>query len=109
MNGYSGYFAPHYGALVDLLQRHEPAVLDAARLVRRASKSSSTTMATPIAAGATFVGGLPNARVVQQETDYTVYLIPEGGERLQLPQFAAQPLPIASDSARPTATTASAG
>ena len=27
MNGYSGYFAPHYGALVDLLQRREPAVL----------------------------------------------------------------------------------
>ena len=53
-------------------------------------------MATVIAAGATFVGGLPTVRIVQQETDYTVYLIPRGGGRLQLPQFAAQPLPIAS-------------
>ena len=93
VNGYSGYFAPHYGALVDLLQRREPAVLtqlasfgDVEAVVNHDGDSDRGWR--------TFVGGLPNARVVQQEPDYTVFLIPKGGERLQLPQFAGQPLPI---------------
>jgi hypothetical protein len=33
--------------------------------------------------------------VVQQEADYTVYLIPKGGDRLQLPQFMSQLIPVA--------------
>ena len=93
VNGYSGYFAPHYGALVDLLQRREPAVLtqlasfgDVEAVVNHDGDSDRGWR--------TFVGALPNARVVQQEPDYTVFLIPKGGERLQLPQFAGQPLPI---------------
>ena len=94
VNGYSGYFAPHYGALVDLLQRHEPAVLtqlasfgDVEVIVSHDGDADRGWR--------NFVGGLPTVRIVQQETDYTVYLIPGGGERLQLPRFAAQPLPIA--------------
>ena len=94
VNGYSGYFAPHYGALVDLLQRHEPAVL-----TQLASFGDVEAIVNHDGDGdkrwRSFVGGLPNARVVQQEADYTVYLIPKGEERLKLPQFSGPLLTVA--------------
>jgi hypothetical protein len=95
VNGYSGYFAPHYGALVDLLQRHEPAVL-----TQLASFGDVEAVVNHDGDGdrgwRNFVGRLPNARVVQQEQDYTVYLIPKAGERLQLPLFTTKRLPVAA-------------
>jgi hypothetical protein len=64
VNGYSGYFAPHYGALVDLLQRHEPAVLtqlasfgDVEAVVNHDGDQDGGWRA--------FLGRLPNVRLVQ--------------------------------------------
>jgi hypothetical protein len=95
VNGYSGYFAPHYGALIDLLQRQEPAVLtqlasfgDVEAVVNHDGDAAGEWRG--------FVARIPNARLVQQERDYTVYLIPKSGERLQLPQFGGQLLPVAA-------------
>jgi hypothetical protein len=94
VNGYSGYFAPHYGALVDLLQRHEPAVLG--HLASFGEVEAVVNHAGDEDRGwRTFLGSLPNVRVVQQERDYTVYVIPRSTERLQMPQFSTAALPIA--------------
>ena len=95
INGYSGYFAPHYGALIDLLQHHEPAVL-----AQLASSGEIEVVVNHDGDGdrewRTFLGSLANVRLVQQEQDYTVYIVPRSDERPQLPVFSSPLLPVVS-------------
>ena len=93
-NGYSGYFAPHYGALQELLSRKNGAALshlasfgDIEAVVNHAGDGDR--------AWRTFLAAQPNAQLVGEEQDYTVYRIPQSSERLRVPQFSAAPLAIA--------------
>jgi len=93
-NGYSGYFAPHYGAQQELLGRRNPAVLS-----HLASFGELEVIVNHDRDGdrffRTFLSSQPNVQLVSEETDYTVYRVPENPERLKVPQFSASALAIA--------------
>lgn len=94
VNGYSGYFAPHYGALQELLARH-----NAAALGHLASFGEIEAVVNHAGDGdrawRTFLAALPTVQLVGEEKDYTVYRIPQSAERLRVAQFSAGPLSIA--------------
>ena len=93
-NGYSGYFAPHYGALQELLGRKNPAVLG-----QLASFGELEVVVNHDRDGErewrTFLSAQPNVQLVSEEKDYTVYRVPQNAERLRIPQFSTSPLSIA--------------
>ena len=93
-NGYSGYFAPHYGALQELLGRKNPAVLG-----QLASFGELEVVVNHDRDGErewrTFLSAQPIVQLVSEEKDYTVYRVPQNAERLRIPQFSTSPLSIA--------------
>jgi hypothetical protein len=77
VNGYSGYFAPHYWALRYLLEQGDPAVLT------RLSNLGALEVVLDHDVDADgrwrrFVGGHPQAKLTYQDKDYTAYLIERG-------------------------------
>lgn len=89
INGYSGYFAPHYGALYDLLGRRNPealghlASLGAIEIVVDHAED-------PDGVWRTFFAAQPFIEFVHHDGDYTAFrLPPQGTGRLRLPQFTA--------------------
>jgi hypothetical protein len=93
-NGYSGYFAPHYGAQQELLGRRNPAVLS-----HLASFGELEVIVNHDRDGdrfwRDFLAAQPNVQLVSEEKDYTVYRVPQNPERLRVPQFSAPVLSIA--------------
>jgi hypothetical protein len=93
VNGYSGYFAPHYGALQELLGRKNAAVLG-----HLASFGELEVVVNHDGDGdrgwRTFVAGVPAAQLVGENLGYTVYRVPQTAERLRVPQFSAAPLSL---------------
>jgi hypothetical protein len=93
-NGYSGYFAPHYGAQQELLGRRNPAVLS-----HLASFGELEVIVNHDRDGdrffRSFLSSQPNVQLVSEQTDYTVYRVPQNPERLRVPQFSAPALSIA--------------
>jgi hypothetical protein len=92
-NGYSGYFAPHYGAQQELLGRRNPAVLS-----HLASFGELEVIVNHDRDGdrffRDFLSAQPNVQLVTEQADYTVYRVPQNSERLKVPQFAAPALSI---------------
>jgi hypothetical protein len=93
-NGYSGYFAPHYGAQQELLGRRNPAVFS-----HLASFGELEVIVNHDRDGdrfwRSFLGTQPSVQLVSEEKDYTVYRVPQNPERLRVPQFSTAPLNIA--------------
>jgi hypothetical protein len=96
VNGYSGYFAPHYWALQYMLERRDPAVL--ARL------SSMGTIEAVVDHDLDrdrrwrgFLSAYPHATVVHQDPEYTAFRLGRSASASAsaLPQLRGQPLPIA--------------
>jgi F5/8 type C domain len=93
-NGYSGYFAPHYGAQQELLGRRNPAVFR-----HLASFGELEVIVNHDRDGdrfwRSFLSTQPSVQLVSEEKDYTVYRVPQNSERLRVPQFSTAPLSIA--------------
>jgi F5/8 type C domain-containing protein len=97
VNGYSGYFAPHYWALQYLLEQKDPAVL-----ARLSSMGTIEAVVDHQLDGdrrwRTFLGSDPQATVVHSDPEYTAYRIGRSGpaSASALPQMRGAPLPIAA-------------
>jgi hypothetical protein len=98
LNGYSGYFAPHYWALQYLLARHDPDVLT--RLSALGSLEVVIDHELDRAGSwRRFVGGHPRAERVFDGDGYTTFRVPRGPPSPPLSKIDGQPLAIASISA----------
>jgi hypothetical protein len=92
-NGYSGYFAPHYGVLMELVAGQHPDVLG-----RLATLGPIEVLVDhrhdPARAWRTFVASHPGARLAEQSSEYSLFLVParEAGRA----EPAGAPLPIAA-------------
>src|SRR5215203_2682454 len=87
INGYSGYFAPHYGALQDLIDRRNGEALahltslGAIEVVVDHREDASSIWRA-------FIAAQPFAETVYQDADYTTYRLPaQSAGRLQLAHF----------------------
>ena len=95
INGYSGYFAPHYWAMQHLLERHDPRVLDylstlgAIEVVVDRDQDSGE-------AWSTYVAAHPHAESVRRDPAFTVYRIARSTGAYALPALAGRSLPIAA-------------
>jgi hypothetical protein len=94
-NGYSGYFAPHYGALQYLLGRHDAGVLEFLTSFGPIEVVVDHQF-DPEQAWRRYIGSQPNAELVHAETAYSSYRLSRTTERRTSPPFASPPLPIAS-------------
>jgi len=97
-NGYSGYFAAHYGALQYLFERRDPAVLT------RLSAFGPIEVVIDHdlderAEWRAFVGSHPQAKSVYQDDRYSAYRVEQAAGEGALPVIEGEPLPIASISA----------
>lgn len=93
-NGYSGYFAPHYGALQELLARKSVAALG--HLASFGELEVVVNHSGDEDRGwRTFAAAQPNAQLAGESQDYTVYRIAPGNGRVQMPQFSGGPLSLA--------------
>jgi hypothetical protein len=96
LNGYSGYFAPHYWALQYMLERKEPAVL-----ARLSSLGTIEVVVDHELDGdrrwRSFLESAPHASMVHSGGDYTAYRIGRSGpaSASAVPQLPGRPLPIA--------------
>lgn len=95
LNGYSGYFAPHYWPLQYLVTQHDPAVL-----TRMSSLGPlEVVIDKGLDAGGElqkFVAGHPQASLVFEDADYASFRIERGRHVGLLPDIAGEPLRIAS-------------
>jgi hypothetical protein len=95
INGYSGYFAPHYWALQYLLEQRDPAVLTrlsglgALEVVVDRDLDADGRWAR-------FVGGHPQAELVHHDDQYSTYRIQRGPRVAPLEHIGGEVLPIAS-------------
>ena len=93
INGYSGYFAPHYWAMQHLLSIHDPTVftylrsLGALEVVIDHDQEGA-------AAWRAFVGAQPDAEMVHTEDSYTVYRLPRASATFTLPTLSGEPIAI---------------
>ncbi len=91
VNGYSGYFAPHYGALQELLARKNPGALG--HLASFGELEVVVNHSGDEDRGwRTFISAQPGAQVAGEAQDYTVYRMPKRDDRLRVPEFSAGPL-----------------
>lgn len=98
LNGYSGFFAPHYAPLQELLQDHDPAVLT--RL--SAFGPIEVVIDHQFDEGAVwrqFLLSHPQASLVYRDDRYSTFRIERGPRVGPLPKVPGEPLPIASISA----------
>lgn len=95
LNGYSGYFAPHYWALQYLLEERD----------RRVLERLSALGAIEVVVNHEFDGGRrwrrfleadPDVEVVHSEADYTAYRVPRGAAVRELETVEGDPLPVAN-------------
>jgi F5/8 type C domain len=94
INGYSGYFAPHYGALQDLLDRRDPDVLGHLASLG-AIEIVVDHAADPGGAWRRFVAAQPYVEIAHHEPDYTTFRLPaQSRGRVQLPRFTAPPVRV---------------
>ena len=95
LNGYSGYFAPHYWALQHMLERKEPDVL-----ARLSSLGPIEVVVDHEFDGdrqwRSFLESAPHASIVHREADYTAYRIARSGpaSASAMPVLQGQPLPV---------------
>jgi hypothetical protein len=95
VNGYSGYFAPHYGSLQYLLERHDPMVL--AHLTSLGALEVVVDHAQdPTGEWRAYIGRQPEAEVAHRTNDATTFRLPRSTGTYALPKFSGQPLPISS-------------
>jgi hypothetical protein len=98
VNGYSGYFPPHYWALQYLLEQHDPAVLT--RLSAFGPIEVVIDHALDEDGGwRTFVSSHPQAGRIHLDDHYSAYRLQASGSDGALPVIAGEPLPIAAISA----------
>jgi hypothetical protein len=102
LNGYSGYFAPHYWALQYLLNRHDP------ELLTRVSAFGAIEVVIDHDGDADhafrkFVGSHPQAELVYEDDHSTTYRVQRGAHVGALPKVEGEPLAIQSIAATPNA------
>jgi len=98
LNGYSGYFAPHYAPLQELLKEHDPAVLT--RLSSFGPIEVVVDHQFDEGAGwRQFLLSHPQASLVYRDDRYSTFRIERGPRAGALPKVPGEPLPIASISA----------
>jgi hypothetical protein len=95
INGYSGYFAPHYWALQYLLDESDPAVLT------RLSGLGALEVVVDHDLDADgrwvrFVGSHPQSELVHHDDQYSTYRIRRGARVVPLEKIGGAVLPIAS-------------
>lgn len=95
LNGYSGYFAPHYWAMQHLLDRHDPRVLDVLSSLGPIEVVIDSDQDQD-GEWRAYVGSHPRAEIAGREADYTVFRIARNTTSYALPGLAGQPLPIAA-------------
>ncbi len=95
VNGYSGYFAPHYDAFLRLLDERDPRALS--HLSTFGPIEVVVDHAQDLDGGwRSYVGGHPQAGMVHQERDYSVYLVHRGARTPAVPEVAGAPLPLSA-------------
>lgn len=100
LNGYSGYFAPHYQSMRRLLIEHHAGVID--RLSEYGSIEIMVDHGLDIDGGwRRFVGSLAAAQPVQSTTEYTTVFVPRRSSRTTGPQGTPLPFTITHASVNP--------
>ena len=95
LNGYSGYFAPHYARVQELLKEHDPAVLT--RLSSFGPIEVVVDHEFDEGAGwRQFLLSHPQASLVYRDDRYSTFRIERGPRVGPLPKAPGEPLPIAS-------------
>lgn len=98
VNGYSGYFAPHYGPLQVMLKRHDPEVLT--RLSALGPIEVVIDHDLDQENGwRQFLVSHPQASLVYSDDQYSAFRIERGPQTGWLPKLSGEPLRIASISA----------
>ena len=96
INGYSGYFAPHYWALQYLLERRDPGAI-----VRMSSLGTIEAVVDHEQDGdgswRGYLAAVPHSTVVHEGDGYTAYRIGRSASASasELPRIEGEPLPIA--------------
>ena len=94
INGYSGYFAPHYAALQDSVRRSDGIALayltslGPVEVVIDHDRDPDSTWRASIR-------GLPNAELVHDESAYSAFRLPRTPTTVTLPSLDGDALPIA--------------
>ena len=93
INGYSGYFAPHYWAMQHLLAVRDPTVF---AYLRSLGAIEAVIDHDQEASGdwRAYVAAQPEAELVHTDGAYTVYRLPRMSATLAQPELAGQPLTI---------------
>jgi hypothetical protein len=94
LNGYSGYFAPHYWALQYLLEQHDPGVLG--RLSAFGAIEVVVDHALDGGRGwRKFLSSQPEVELVHSDADSTTYRLRRGAAHQPLAHVDGAPVPIA--------------
>jgi F5/8 type C domain len=95
VNGYSGYFAPHYGSLQYLLEQHDPMVL--AHLTSLGPLEVVVDHdQDPSGEWRAYIGGQPEAEVDNRSDVATTFRLPRRRGTYAPPEFSGHTLPISS-------------
>lgn len=94
VNGYSGYFAPHYRALQHQLERRDPAVFAYLTSLGPIEVIVDHDF-DPDGSWRTYVQRYAGSEVVHQGEAYTAYELPRSSAASSLPNLPGQPLAIA--------------
>lgn len=107
INGYSGYFAPHYWAMQYLIKQHDPAVL-----TRLSSYGPIEVVVDhdwdPDSRLRRFLRGAPQVSLVYQDERYSSFRLERGPLASRLSRPAGQPLAVTSIKAQCNETSAGA-
>jgi hypothetical protein len=98
VNGYSGYFPPHYWALQYLLSQHDPDLLTRISAFGPIEVVIDRTLDDG-GGWRQFVASHPQAELVYEDAGYTTYRLRRAGELQAFPKIGGDELPIASISA----------
>ena len=95
LNGYSGYFAPHYLALQDLLSRYDPTVLPflttmgtIEAVVDHGAQGSGRWLA--------YLSAHPFSEVVHKSDRYTAFRLPRTTTPYPFPEFAGKQVQVSA-------------
>jgi hypothetical protein len=94
LNGYSGYFAPHYLALEHLLERRDPAVLTYLRSIASLEVVVDHD-SDPRGRWRAYIASQPFAELVHDDDAYTSYRLGRLPSTGDMPVFTGQPLAVA--------------
>lgn len=100
-NGFSGYAAPHVYATREMLNAHDPRILDALT-----ARGSLGVVVDHIAEGADgfrkYLEAYPGAALVESHAAWSSYRLPANGAPPDLPEVSGQPLAIKSVDSTPS-------